>query len=202
MKKRIKRKAVGRAPQTRQVESPVVPVETTKPLESSEMSGERTKPIEEVVIGDKPLWKAEYVFQQYYEITIDESLLEENAFQDYGDSDRASLREEYLTRFKRMLKSLVTNSKALHAVCEFLVYRELEDGDSYCREHYGDYNKSLADILEEHIDCFALEDREILSSRYTFETLAEALREAIQLEPSGFRVGQHACKLVKDDKEK
>ena len=179
MRKRIKHKAVGRAPQGKQPVPNGVSERTETQSEKPQVQGGKPQAIE---TDDKLFWQSECVFQQFYEITISDQLIEERAFRHYSKEDRAELLEEYSARFKRMLRSLVKDEKAIYAVCQWLVYRQPEEADTYVREAYG-RDKTLAEILQEHIDCF---DEDV--SEDDIDRLADFLFEDIEIEPSGFNV--------------
>ena len=151
------------------------------------------------------LWKAEYVLQQYYAVTVNEQLIEEKWLSSFAVESRAYAQQEAV-RFKRMLGGIVADRRALHAVCDYLVLAEQDSmGDeatSYLAEHY-EGEKSFVDILVEQAHCFALEDRAWLFSLadrrdeedFDLDLQLEGLRVAFYLKASGFRVGQHACML-------
>ena len=82
------------------------------------------------------------------------------------------------------------------------------DGGSYVHEYY-EKNREFLDILMEHVDIFDAEDKAWLLRLWSHKgeedfdayLQVQGLREAFHTVPSGFRVGQHACKLVEDDKQ-
>ncbi len=157
-----------------------------------------------VVPGSKSVWKAEYILQQYYVVTIDEQLIEEKWLSHFTVEGRERAQEE-VARFKRMLRGIIADRKALKIIIDYLVLAEQDSmGDgatSYVTEHYEE-DKGFATILAEQAHCFPSEDREWLLSLvndeeqdFDLDLQIEGLREAFHLKPSGFNVGQHACKL-------
>lgn len=150
------------------------------------------------------LWRAEYVFQQYYEVTIDEQLIEKEWLSSFEVESQGLLQEE-VERFRRMLRGIIADRKALQAICDHLVLAEQDSelGSSIYVTEYYDEAKEFIDMLVEQSHCFTAEDREWLLSligkcgKEVFDSglQVEGLRVAFHLKPSGFCVGQHACRL-------
>lgn len=178
-KKRVKRSAVGRAPQAKA--SP----------EKTEVQSE----VQEVAL------KAEYIFQQDYEVIVDEQLIEEEWASHFAAEDQESVQED-VVRFKRMLGAIAANQKVLLEIFEWLVLAEVDSANagSYVSDHYGK-DREFFDILMERIDLFAPEDKEWLlwlvrcekeKEDFDLYTQIVGLRVAFVVIPGGFRVGMRA----------
>jgi hypothetical protein len=151
------------------------------------------------------VFKAEYVLQQYYAVTVDERLIETKWLSHFAAEHRAQVQED-VARFQRMLKGIVADWKAFHAVCDYLVLAEQDSmgdgGTTYLVEHY-EGEKSFVGVLVEQAHCFVPEDRAWLLSLvdchgrmdFDLDLQVEGLQVAFHLETSGFHVGQHACVL-------
>ena len=112
MKKRIKHKAVGQAPQAKQPVS-AVPV--------SERTKRKVRRVNKVRSHKRirfPLG-AEYILQQYYDIIVDERFIEEEWASHF--TKRNEYVEESVARFKRMLRAIVADRKVVTEVLDWSV---------------------------------------------------------------------------------
>ncbi len=91
----------------------------------------------------------EFVIQQYYKATVDESAIDES--------------DEYSHRWHRMFKAITADKKALHSVLE---YQSLVSHGSNCgdgseellNDHYGKKDLEFAHVLAQFAHIFSQED--------------------------------------------
>src|SRR5437764_4451635 len=162
MKKRIKHKAVGRAPQAKQSVSNVVPEKNEVQSEENVVQSKKTEAQSEKPQEIHFPLRAEYILQQYYDIIVDERLIEEEWASQF---DAKYDVQEDVERFKRMLRAIVADREVLREVFDYLVLSEMESGvgGSYSYEYY-DGRKEFISILVERVHLFIPEDKAWLLS--------------------------------------
>lgn len=164
-----------------------------------------------------PVLEAEFIFQRYYTVTIAERPIDE--YMDRVQAENKARKAFERAMFKRMFQAIVSNQNFLHDICVYQVLAEQESagGESYTPGYYGE-GKDFAQILAKHASCFTPQDRAWLldliqryqhtqeqiapgigdypiSDLFDLDVQVEALQQAFHVEPSGFQVGQHACRL-------
>jgi hypothetical protein len=149
-----------------------------------------------------PQFETEFIVQQYYKVTVDESAIDEQKAIWKAEPEWL---EEHLVRLHRMFQAILADKRALYTVLEYQVLRKNDAyGDgvwSYLEEHYGK-ELSLPEVLIRVADCFQEEDRAWLQDlaeknakpyeegdgdNYELDELAECFK----VEASGWNVGEH-----------
>lgn len=154
------------------------------------------------------LRETEFIVQQHYKVTIDESAIDES-IQSYSDPE-ADWAKKDIERNHRMLQSIMADEKALQSILEYrvIVAHALDLNSNSAEREFleGHYGKEVgfSHILGRCVHAFIQEDREYIQKRVKeYEVYMESrdfdpmdfdtLQECFKVEPSGWNVQEHLC---------